>query len=324
MSREGVLWIGGLEPYMNADFLRNGLSLMGEEGVSVRILNNKFTGDPSAYGVIRFDSDPTALMALHKLNNKIIPHSQPPVRFQLTHAGGADVAAAVTGKRSKVAKEFSLWVMELTREVTQDQLEKCFSTRYESIKKVKIIHEGKPPNDKTYGFVRFSDQTDHRDALIHMNFFRGLGEKTIKVSQAVPKFSLRSAIIDDNQQQYAEMYAQYGDNQAAWNNYGSMAGVPGGERAPVITSGTGGPTQEELEFFDGPDDDRLIEHNVPLNVDALNSEFITRSEDVWDGIERDRWIYNLDDMDNEDSIVPKFRTAKQLTTADADVDQDDD
>ena len=31
MSREGALWIGGLEPYMTEAFLRNSLSLMGEE-----------------------------------------------------------------------------------------------------------------------------------------------------------------------------------------------------------------------------------------------------------------------------------------------------
>ncbi len=34
---------------------------------------------------------------------------------------------------------------------------------------------------RTYGFVRFSDQNDQREALIHMNGFQGLGEKPIKV-----------------------------------------------------------------------------------------------------------------------------------------------
>ena len=88
MSREGALWIGGLEPYMTEEFLRNSLSLMGEEDslVAVKIIRNKYTGALATYGFITFNSDAAALMVMHKLNGKIIPNSQPPVRFQLNHA----------------------------------------------------------------------------------------------------------------------------------------------------------------------------------------------------------------------------------------------
>ncbi len=41
-----------------------------------------------------------------------------------------------------------------------------------------VVEEGE---DRLYGFVRFGDQNDQREALIHMNGFRGLGEKRIKV-----------------------------------------------------------------------------------------------------------------------------------------------
>ena len=41
-----------------------------------------------------------------------------------------------------------------------------------------VMHE---ENDRTYGFVRFRDQNDQRDSLIHMNGFRGLGNKPIRV-----------------------------------------------------------------------------------------------------------------------------------------------
>ena len=41
------------------------------------MIKNKFTGEPASYGFINFDSDPSALMAMHKLNGKIIPSSQP-------------------------------------------------------------------------------------------------------------------------------------------------------------------------------------------------------------------------------------------------------
>ena len=86
-----------LEPYMDEDFLKNALSMMGEENVIsikvreipveagqifsdwiiLQVIKNKFTGEPASYGFINFDSDPAALMAMHKLNGKIIPNSTP-------------------------------------------------------------------------------------------------------------------------------------------------------------------------------------------------------------------------------------------------------
>ena len=42
-----------------------------------QFIKNKFTGEMATYGFINFDSDAAALMAMHKLNGKIIPNSQP-------------------------------------------------------------------------------------------------------------------------------------------------------------------------------------------------------------------------------------------------------
>ncbi len=40
MSREGALWIGGLEPYMDEDYLTKAFSAMGEEHVlSIKVEN---------------------------------------------------------------------------------------------------------------------------------------------------------------------------------------------------------------------------------------------------------------------------------------------
>ena len=86
MTRVGALWIGGLEPYMDELFLQNAMNMMGETGVvSIKVMTNKFTGEPSGYGFINFDSDQTAIIAMHRLGGKIIPHSNPPVRFKLNH-----------------------------------------------------------------------------------------------------------------------------------------------------------------------------------------------------------------------------------------------
>lgn len=85
-GRVGALWIGGLEPYMDEAFLQNAMNMMGESGVvSIKVMTNKFTGEPAGYGFINFDSDQTAIIAMHRLGGKIIPNSNPPVRFKLNH-----------------------------------------------------------------------------------------------------------------------------------------------------------------------------------------------------------------------------------------------
>ena len=47
-----------------------------------------------------------------------------------------------------------------------------------------------------------------------------------------------------------------------------------------------------------------------MNVDALNAEFVERSQAVWDAVEKDRWIYNLE---NDEGMAPNFR--KQAMTS---------
>ncbi len=42
---------------------------------------------------------------------------------------------------------------------------------------------------------------------------------------------------------------------------------------------------------------------MPVNIDAMNNEFMARSQEVWDKVERDRWIY---DLDQEEGFVPNF------------------
>ena len=82
MSREGALWIGGPENYMDEDFILKALQSMGETNViSIKVIKNKFTGGAAGYGFINFISDNVALTCMHKLNGKIIPGTNPPVRF---------------------------------------------------------------------------------------------------------------------------------------------------------------------------------------------------------------------------------------------------
>ena len=73
-----IIFILQLESYMDDAFLQTALSKMGENQlVSIKVMKNKFTGEPASYGFINFNSDHHALMAMHRLNGKVIPDSTP-------------------------------------------------------------------------------------------------------------------------------------------------------------------------------------------------------------------------------------------------------
>ena len=69
---------------MDESFLRRALHTMGEDGVvTIKVMKNRFTGENANYGFINFENDYSALLAMHKLNQKIIPNTNPVRTFSL-------------------------------------------------------------------------------------------------------------------------------------------------------------------------------------------------------------------------------------------------
>jgi len=179
MSREGALWIGGLESYMDEEFVRNSLGLMGEDKViNIKIIKNKITGEHATYGFINFDSDQTALMAMHKLNGKIIPNSTPPVRFKLNHQSTRNAQGGGN------APDYSIWVGDLTPDVDDLQLFKFFQNRFQSIKSAKVVLD-QSGYSKGYGFIKFTNEQEQQTALSSMQGVGGLGAKPIRVNRSL-------------------------------------------------------------------------------------------------------------------------------------------
>ena len=55
MSREGALWIGGLENYMDEDFILKAMHSMGETNIlSIKVIKNKFTGGAAGNRISKF------------------------------------------------------------------------------------------------------------------------------------------------------------------------------------------------------------------------------------------------------------------------------
>ena len=87
---------------------------------------------------------------------------------------------------------------------------------------------------KGYGFVRFANEEEYKDALVTMNGYRGLGSRPIKVSPAIPRketnefpatgpqpHATGTTPVDYSYYQY-DQQASYWGNATGWENYGAM------------------------------------------------------------------------------------------------------
>jgi len=192
---------------MDEAFLQSALAKMGENMVvSIKVMKNKFTGEPASYGFINFNSDHHALVAMHRLNGKIIPTSNPPVRFKLNHQS----TRLMPGER-----DHSIWVGDLTPDVDDLELFKFFAARFNTVRTAKVVLDNNGFS-KGYGFIRFGDEKEQQNALASMMGVSGLGAKPIRTSLAVAKnkqSSVASSIEPSTASAIASMVT--GGNHAA-------------------------------------------------------------------------------------------------------------
>ena len=125
------LWMGELEHWMDETYLRQ-LWLSYGEQVSIKLVRNKATGLPSGYCFVDFQSPQAAQRALQTLNNQPIPSTRS--FFRLNWSSGGQTQ----GMRFDGGPEYSLFVGDLGREVTDYQLFLTFSIRYPSCKSAKV------------------------------------------------------------------------------------------------------------------------------------------------------------------------------------------
>lgn len=100
------------------------------------------------------------------------------MRFRLNHA-------STTGKPA-AEREFSIWVGDLSTDVDDYSLYRAFAAKYNSIRTAKVILDSSGFS-KGYGFVRFANEEEQKNSLITMNGYRGLGTKSLKICNAVPR-----------------------------------------------------------------------------------------------------------------------------------------
>ncbi|ALC38557.1 CG15440 [Drosophila busckii] len=323
------LWMGSLESYMTENFIIAAFRKMGEDPTTVRLMRNKYTGEPAGYCFVNFISDDHALDAMHKLNGKPIPGTNPIVRFRLNSASNSY-------KLPGNEREFSVWVGDLSSDVDDYSLYKVFSSKYTSIKTAKVILDSLGFS-KGYGFVRFGIEDEQKSALYDMNGYIGLGTKPIKICNAVPKpkaeltaalgnastgygyggssTTTSSTSAGADYSQYYDPTSTYWQGYNAWQGYYEQSGVPSitdaaayyqqalsqshsnpqtlAQHAEAWSAQRSAQYEQQQQTVppNGSEDDYgLEEHKFVLDVDKLNRETIDSDHHLYDALESSKWL----------------------------------
>lgn len=174
------LWIGGLLPWMDEDYLY-GCFTTSRELLSLVIKRNKQTGQSEGFGFLKFSDHTAAAHILKSYNGQKMPNAvqdfklnwatqQPAPKklpdpdFKLDLATQQERHAAVDS-----SSDHSIFVGDLAYNVTGYMLHHVFKARYPSVKSAKIIFDKFTGLSKCYGFVQFGDVDEQIQALTEMN-----------------------------------------------------------------------------------------------------------------------------------------------------------
>lgn len=282
------LWMGSLEPNMTESFIMAAFNRMGSRPLAVKVMRNKFTGEPAGYAFVHFQTDEESVDTMHKLNGKPIPGTFPVVRFRL------NTASREARANMQQEREFSVWVGDLSPEVDDYSLYRVFASKYSSIKTAKVILDSSGYT-KGYGFVRFGSEEEQRNALYAMNGYTGLGSKPLKICTAVPK---PKGTIPSNQNNNNNSsngynngaeYNQYYDPSAYWQNYSAWSGYYGqgeGAAPPAPAADTPHAPPPKAQS----DDLALVDHKRALDVEQMNEDFLDPELSLWDSLEAAQWF----------------------------------
>ncbi|KAG6449696.1 hypothetical protein O3G_MSEX006184 [Manduca sexta] len=291
MSMQCQLWMGSLEPNMTESFIMAAFNRMGQRPLAVKVMRNKFTGEPAGYAFVHFQTDEEAIDAMHKLNGKPIPGTFPVVRFRL------NTASREARANMQQEREFSVWVGDLSPEVDDYSLYRVFASKYSSIKTAKVILDNSGYT-KGYGFVRFGNEDEQRNALYAMNGYTGLGAKPLKICTAVPKpkgamtTTSQTATTASATYTSGAEYNQYYDPSAYWQNYSAWSGYYGqsDQSAAGAQPAPAPDAQQAAAVKSQTDELALVEHKKTIDVDSNNEEFLDTELSIWDSMEASRWF----------------------------------
>ncbi|XP_041698112.1 tRNA selenocysteine 1-associated protein 1-like [Coregonus clupeaformis] len=306
-NRMTSLWMGDLDPYMDENFIKQAFSTMGETAYGVKIITHRVTGGSAGYCFVEMADEASVDRCVHRLNGKLVPGSNPPRKFKLNYA--------TYGKRPEAGLEFSVFVGDLSSEVDDYQLHQFFLKKYPSCKGGKVVSD-QYGNSRGYGFIKFGDENEQKKAIDECQNASGLGTKPIRISIAVNKSHKMNSYNNQNQNSYHNNYQQpyyqqpnqsyyphWGYDQYNSYNYGGygpyggypppgphgMMGPPPPIGMPPMPTDMQTSSEQTQEPTDEPEEEAAEDPNPQLDVDALNTEYMERSEELYDSLMNCHW-----------------------------------
>jgi RNA recognition motif-containing protein len=152
--------------------------------LSVVIRRSKQTGQSEGFGFLKFADHTAAARILKSYNGQKMPNTVrdfklnwatqrpsteklPDPDFKIDPAMQQDAPQRHADNDS--SSEHSIFVGDLSYDVTEYMLHHLFKTRYPSVKSAKIIFDRFTGRSKCFGFVQFGDVNEQTQALTEMN-----------------------------------------------------------------------------------------------------------------------------------------------------------
>ena len=176
-----TLWMGDLNMWMDENYLLSIFAGSGEV-LSVKVIRNKLTGYSEGYGFIEFTSNFAAQKVLQTYNGTPIPGTEQFFRLNWASHSSGSTSQQDGGDGS----EHSIFVGDLSPDVTDYTLQEFFRTYYPSVKSARVVTDPLTGRPKGYGFVRFMNEQERDKAILEMSG-QVLGSRAIRVSLATPK-----------------------------------------------------------------------------------------------------------------------------------------
>ncbi|CAL4187743.1 unnamed protein product, partial [Meganyctiphanes norvegica] len=166
-----------LADYMDENFIIAAFRALGEENVqNVKVMKNRYTGHPAGYCFVNFSSDQAALTAMHKLNGKVIPNSQPNNSLIMTsyiHVGIKKEKPTLSDLADYMDENFIIAAFRALGE--------------ENVQNVKVMKNRYTGHPAGYCFVNFSSDQAALTAMHKLNGKVIPNSQPFKMSKTMPK-----------------------------------------------------------------------------------------------------------------------------------------
>lgn len=202
MQAENQVWMGDLDPRWSENDIASIWNELGEPPVNVKIMRDK--AGRSQYCFVTF-ANQVATNAAVQRNRTPVPGSSRVFKLNKASNGSSNADAGRQNYSSTIGQtnarpqvDFSVFVGDLTQEVTEQMLFARFNQQYPgAVKQVKIMTDANSGASKGFGFVRFHQEEAQKLAIKDLNGVI-LGHRAIRVALASGGQEQSSAVKRSN------------------------------------------------------------------------------------------------------------------------------